>query len=213
MIGGIDEAGRGPVLGPMVIAGYFLDEKHFSKISEIAKRDSKGYTPRERERIFHTLLNYGGSKVVVITLHPSIIDNWVSYLGGLNQMEAYYCYKIITTIKPRKVYIDSCDTHPQRFLNRIMRYLTKEKINLEINVDINADIKYPIVSAASIIAKVIRDSYILKLKEEFGELGSGYPSDPTTKKFLSTWIEKYNIPPPFSRKTWKTISKVSKGLL
>jgi ribonuclease HII len=63
-----------------------------------------------------------------------------------------------------------------------------------------------VVSAASIIAKVTRDREITILSEEFGKIGSGYPSDPVTIAFLSAYIKSHDAPPPIARKSWKTVS-------
>ncbi|PCN50563.1 ribonuclease HII [Candidatus Geothermarchaeota archaeon ex4572_27] len=200
MIGGIDEAGRGPLLGPMVIAGYFVEDEHvLRRLSEVVTRDSKGYTPAARRRIYDWLLSLEGGTAITVTIHPSIIDAWVGLLGGLNQMEAYFYSLVIRRASPRVVYVDSCDPNPRRFEERIRMYAP----GVEVRAEIGADARYPIVAAASIVAKVIRDEYIARLRREYGEVGSGYPSDPRTKAFFEEWVRRTGFKPPFARKTWR----------
>ena len=76
----------------------------------------------------------------------------------------------------------------------------------EIVSEHHADITYPVVSAASIVAKVTRDREITKLAKKFGEIGSGYPSDPITIAYLSSYIDEHRLPPPIARKSWKTVT-------
>lgn len=206
LIGGIDEAGRGPVIGPMVIAGYFIPEEKLIWLSEMILRDSKGYSPCKRERLFRILLSEKDSKIAIITISPSIIDIWVSKLDGLNEMEAYFISQLIRKIKPRRAYIDSCDNDPDKFKRRLNLYLYN--YSTSIITEVNADKIYPIVRAASIIAKVIRDNHIEYLKQIYGDIGSGYPSDNRTIKFIKNWIKKSNYLPPIVRRSWKTISKI-----
>ena len=75
-----------------------------------------------------------------------------------------------------------------------------------------ADSKYIPVAAASILAKVTRDRAIEKLKEAYGEIGSGYPSDPITRRFLEEYYKKHGVFPPIVRKSWKTLEKIEEKL-
>ena len=81
----------------------------------------------------------------------------------------------------------------------------------EIIAKHKADDIFPIVSAASIIAKNKRDSLINELKEKYGDLGSGYPSDKKTIDFLRKWIKKNRKVPAFARKSWATIKTILNG--
>jgi len=211
IIGGVDEAGRGPVIGPLVIAGYFIDSNQYHLITNVVKKDSKGYSSSRRLKLFNYLVGLKGVKILVTILQPSIIDGWLEDIGNLNDLEAYFICKIIANAKPNIVYVDSCDSKPEKFLQRISRFkrmFSNMKLDVDIRAELFADIKYPAVSAASIIAKVIRDSYISRLSEQYGEIGSGYPSDAKTKNFLIIWKQKSKIPPPFVRKQWKTVKAI-----
>lgn len=203
IICGVDEAGRGPVLGPLIIASYSINKNDYHIIQNIVKRDSKKYSSRQRERIFKTLININSSNILVTIVHPRIIDEWIKHLGGLNNLEAYFMSKMIKTLHPNVVYIDSCDNNPKTFLRRLIKF--NIPVNINIIIETSADIKYSIVAAASIIAKVVRDNYINILSRLYGPIGSGYPSDSQTRKFLKDWITKDKNPPPIVRKSWKTI--------
>jgi len=108
-------------------------------------------------------------------------------------------------LSPSCAYVDACDVN-------IFRYAEMVRCNLEHNCEIvsehHADEKYLVVSAASIIAKVTRDRAIKTLAKKYGEIGSGYPSDPVTIRYLSGYIDEHRTPPPLARKSWKTVSNL-----
>lgn len=206
-IGGIDEAGRGPAIGPMVIVGAEADERILEGYRGVIKKDSKGYSSTRREYLYRDLIRSEISFYPVI-IYPFTIDMWMRHLGGLNDMEAYFMSRIIDRMESSRIFIDSCDNQPRKFLSRLDKYLRRE---VDVIAEINADIKYTIVSIASIFAKVIRDREVHRLGMEFGFSLSGYPSDPRTISFISSWIDLHRYPPPFSRWEWKTIKRLLKG--
>jgi len=198
LILGIDEAGRGPVIGPMVIAGICINEEKEKELMKIGVKDSKELTKEERERLFNEILKIV-DKYKIEIIPPSKIDEYV-YKRKLNLLEIKTMIKIIEDLKADKIIIDS----PMRNAEKVSTHI-KSKIShpSEIIVEIKADKKYPIVSAASILAKVIRDREIDKIKEITGiDFGSGYPSDPKTIKAIR---ENYDILAEFIRKSWKTV--------
>jgi ribonuclease HII len=99
--------------------------------------------------------------------------------------------------------VDACDVNSFRYAEMVKGNLVRQ---CEIVSEHHADVKFPVVSAASIIAKVTRDRAIAALAKKYGEIGSGYPADPVTIRFLETWIAEHGSPPPIARKSWKTIS-------
>jgi len=124
----------------------------------------------------------------------------------LNKLEELKMAEIIRDLKPDSIYIDAVDVNEARFkqsIQKLLNYNPKEIISKH-----KADDLFPIVSAASIIAKDKRDTLIEELKKKFGDLGSGYPSDLKTTDFLREWIRKNQKIPPFARKTWKTTKKI-----
>jgi len=201
LILGIDEAGRGPVIGPMVIAGYCIEEEKIELLKSLGVKDSKELTKKQREDIYNEIIKLT-NKYKYIIIGPKTIDYYV-YKNKLNYLELENMIKIIEEIKPDKVIIDS----PVVNIKKVMEYIKNNlKINIELVVESRADKNYPIVSAASIIAKVIRDKEIDKIKEKTNiDFGSGYPSDERTIKAIK---ENYEILKDYIRESWITIKKI-----
>jgi ribonuclease HII len=203
LILGIDEAGRGPVIGPMVIAGYCIEEERIELLKSLGVKDSKKLTRKQREDIYNEIIKLT-DKYKYIIIGPKTIDYYV-YKNKLNYLEFENMIKIIEDIKPDKVIIDS----PVVNIKKVIEYIKNNlKINIELVVENRADKNYPVVSAASIIAKVIRDKEIDKIKEKTNiDFGSGYPSDERTIKAIK---ENYEILKDYIRKSWITIKKIKR---
>jgi len=207
LIAGVDEAGRGPVIGPLVIAGVSLDEKDLPKLVDLGVKDSKLLSPQRRETLSSQIKNLALNYHIVL-LSPAEIDRVVESkrkLHKLNRLEAQAMAKLIAVLKPDVVYVDASDILADRFGEHIAENLS---FSPKIISEHKADINYPIVSAASIIAKVERDKVISQLQKKHGNMGCGYPSDSNTIKFLEDWIKKFGSYPDFVRKSWKTAKRV-----
>ncbi len=203
LVCGVDDAGRGSVIGPLVIAGISIEKNRIKRLSEIGVKDSKQLTPASRQRMYKKILSVvDGYHVAKIS--PKIIDQSVA-TNDLNQLEARYMAKVITKLKPDLSYVDSCDVIPKRFGMRIHEMAKSGKIHSSHH----ADRKYPVVSAASIIAKVNRDREIEKLRKKHN-LGSGYPSDVKTMNFIKSWIQQNGAVPRFVRTSWKPVKLLMK---
>jgi len=209
MICGVDEAGKGPVIGPLVVAGVNFEDD--SKLVKLNVRDSKKITPKNRkilaEEIKRIAINYE-----ILIISASDIDD-MRRVMTLNEIEVNAFSKIISRLKPDICYVDAADVNEKRFGNNILSNLSfKPKIFSKHKAD---DI-YPIVGAASIIAKTTRDEIVHKISLELESrldisLGSGYPADPFTKNFLKAWVEKYKELPPYVRHSWKTAQQLLKN--
>ncbi len=206
LILGIDDAGRGPLIGPMILAGCMIDKNSEDELRKLGVKDSKQLTPRRREFLFGKIKEKAELFEIEIT-SPEEIDRTNGEGINLNQLEAIKVANIINKInkgfKKIKVVIDC----PSVSLIKWGDYL-KTKIenlsNLEISCEHKADKNHVAVSAASIIAKSIREKEMDKLREKFGEeMGSGYTSDPLTSKFLEKNGQKHKDSGLF-RKTWAT---------
>ncbi|MDO9539699.1 MAG: ribonuclease HII [Methanocalculus sp.] len=198
MICGVDEAGKGAVLGPMVVAAAGIGDS--SIIDSIGIRDSKQLSPRRREEIYTILISACEYHVVYIS--PEEIDSSLP-VESLNLVVARAHAACVAALSPRTAYLDACDVNAARFADTVLHLL---KTPCEIIAEHRADNSYMIVGAASIIAKVLRDRSIQELREEYGDIGSGYPSDKKTVQFLKDYIREYAAPPPCARKSWKTVS-------
>ncbi|MAF89300.1 MAG: ribonuclease HII [Candidatus Pacebacteria bacterium] len=199
---GIDEAGRGAVIGPLIIAGALIDEKDEEKLREIGVRDSKLLSHKQRGEL-HEKLPQILADSQLERVSAAEIDSSKEVGINLNELEAIKSSKIINNLKPDTVFIDAVDTTPLKYQGRLAKHLSVEA---KLVIEHKADSTYPIVSAASILAKEAREEAISELKEEVGDFGSGYPSDPLTKEFLTRWINEHNSFPEWVRHSWKTVS-------
>ena len=208
-IAGVDDAGRGPIIGPLVIAGVLLDDKDLSRLVDSGVKDSKRLSPRRREELAAEIKKFA-LKYHVAMLSPTEIDIVVETgkkLHKLNRLEAQTMAKVITILKPDVAYVDASDVLADRFKQHVAENLT---FKVQIISEHKADAKYPIVSAASIIAKVERDRALSALQEKYGNIGCGYATDPNTIKFLEKWIRKFGSYPDFVRKSWKPAKRLKK---
>jgi ribonuclease HII len=201
MICGIDEAGRGPVMGPMVVSGVLLEDETQLKMMNV--KDSKKCTPKRREKLAQMIRDIADIETIIV---PAKDIDTLRQSFTMNKIEGKLFASIIDRLRPEVAYVDSADVNEETFRVDI-------KSELDFKVDIisrhGADILFPIVSAASIMAKTIRDAEIVKIKEEIGQdIGSGYPSDRHTIQFLETWISEYGTPPPHTRLSWKTTQRL-----
>lgn len=206
---GIDEAGRGPVIGPLVMCGVTIEEKDEIRLKNIGAKDSKLLTPKQREALFDKILGIVKDYKIEI-IHPFQIDAALNDPDmNLNWLEAVNSIKIINELNPDKVIIDSPSNNVKAYKSYVQERL--ENKNMEILVEHKADVNHPVVSAASILAKVTRDKEVRKIHELVGEnFGSGYPSDPVTQEFLKNNWNKY---PDIFRKTWVSYDKYAKTKL
>jgi len=208
-IAGVDDAGRGPIIGPLAIAGVLLDEKDLPKLMDLGVKDSKRLSPRRREELAAQIKELA-LKYHVAMLSPAEIDVVVETgkkLHKLNRLEAQTMANVITVLKPDVAYVDASDVLADRFKQHIAEKLT---FKVQIISEHKADAKYPIVSAASIIAKVERDRALSVLREKYGNMGCGYATDSNTIKFLESWIRKFGSYPDFVRKSWKPAKRLKR---
>ena len=197
---GIDDAGRGSMIGPLVIAGVSIKKKDLKKLRSIGVRDSKKLTPEVREILYKKIL-----KIVdnyhVIRITPRTIDRSV-FKHNLNHLEAKNMAKIVLKLKSDVSYVDSCDVDYKRF----GREISLLSSNAKIKSYHHADSRFVTVAAASIIAKVSRDRSIHRLNKNF-DLGSGYPSDKKTVRVLKKILSKKKSK-TFIRMSWKPVQKI-----
>jgi len=202
LIAGVDEAGRGCVIGPLVVAGVMVKAEVLTILTELGVKDSKLLTPQKRELLYPAILQLA-EKTRTIKVPPTQIDLAVESarrLHKLNRLEAQTMAQIIEELAPDEVYVDAADTVEHRFGNHIRECL---KIKTRIVSRHKADRIYPVVSAASVIAKVERDREVAVLRAEWGDFGSGYLTDEKTMVFLRHLLKDNDEYPSFIRKSWK----------
>jgi ribonuclease HII len=207
LIAGVDEAGRGCIIGPLVVAGIVVEEGNLRVLRQLGVKDSKLISPNKRETLFSKIMQLAENHHVVKLL-PSEIDRAVECkrkLHKLNRLEAQTMTHIINILKPDEVYVDAADVIEDRFKHHIQEGLT---IKTKITSRHKADKLYPVVSAASIIAKVERDREIAALREAYGDFGSGYLGDKKTIQFLRQWMQTHPEYPSCIRQSWKTAKRI-----
>ncbi|WAC04573.1 MAG: ribonuclease HII [Methanoregula sp.] len=201
MICGVDEAGKGSVLGPMVVAAVAADSE--AVLSGLDVKDSKLLSREKREDLYYAIEKRCRTATIIIPAEE--IDAQRKVIT-MNACVARAHAAVIRKISPSTAYVDACDVNPVRYAQMVREHLGDPSCC--IVSEHHADQTYKIVSAASIVAKVIRDREIASLAGTFGEIGSGYPSDPVTIAFLSSYMKEHRRPPDCARKSWKTIDNL-----
>lgn len=199
---------RGPVIGPLIIAGVTIESSRLRELTDLGVKDSKTLSPARR-RFLSDRIRVVVRNSCLIEIQPVEIDHVVltgKRLRKLNYLEARVMADVIAKLRPDIAYVDSSDIIPDRFASDISSMLPFE---VRIISEHHADQRYPIVSAASILAKVRRDQVIDELTQAYGDLGSGYPSDPKTIRFLERWFDQHGSYPEFARKSWKTLRRIT----
>ena len=202
MICGVDEAGKGPVLGPLVVAAVAVDNA--KDIQNLGIKDSKQLTPEKRKELANLVKNKFSFAIEIIEAERVDEYRRQNKLNDLNR-EAFE--KLISKLDPHVAYVDAADVNEHRFGKQIKEKLTNEKDTDVISMH-KADAKIDVVAAASIIAKETRENEIRKLKEKIGDFGSGYPSDERTIKFLKSFYADNGRWPTGTRKSWKTVERI-----
>ena len=189
---GVVEAGKGSVLGPLVTAGALVLDT--AELAGLGLRDSKKLTPHRREELYEEITCRWKTAVVVRT--PAEID---ARSGSMNEFTASCHAAVKQSLVPDEVYVDACDVNAVRFGSHVREL--SGLTDLQMISEHKADDKFLIVGAASIVAKVTRDRLVTELSNEFCDIGSGYPSDPVTIRFLETYRRENGCPRSCARKT------------
>ena len=204
MISGVDEAGKGPVLGPMCVAGILLDGTKQDELLQIGVKDSKQLTPKKRTALAGEIIEIA-EKYYILEVNPSQIDE-LRKIMTMNEIMVASFTKVLEELRPDHAFVDAADVIANRFGENIRKKYSREII---ITSEHKADINYPVVSAASILAKVHRDMLIKQIETELGmEIGSGYPADLKTIRFLEQYAKDHNSLPSFARSSWETSKNI-----
>ncbi|MEA3137675.1 MAG: ribonuclease [Thermoplasmata archaeon] len=200
---GIDEAGRGPVLGPLVVAGVAIEDP--AVLKEMGCRDSKALSPAKREALDRLIRREPGVRVEVRSIAAETLDHERTR-RSLNDIEADRFREIALALGPKHLFVDACDVDAKRFGKTVSRGLPR---GTKVVSEHKADDSYPIVGAASIVAKVARDAAVAELAKRLERkldqampLGSGYASDDRTRLFLQAWHAKFGDLPDGTRRSW-----------
>ena len=206
---GIDEAGRGPVLGPMVVAGVALDKIEEARMKKLGVTDSKMLSPSRREYLAKDIKG-AAIGIEFISISPKQLDEMMQIMS-LNTIELNAMAQIINKLPGDEIYIDLPSNGPAFMAE--LRAKIKNK-SAKVIAEHKADSTYTVVGAASIIAKTERDAVICEIQKKYasyGDIGSGYPADERTINFLKKYIEEHKTLPPEARKSWATSENLMKS--
>jgi|TARA_Y100000034_G_scaffold90300_1_gene108761 ribonuclease HII len=206
---GIDDAGRGPLIGPMILAGVLVDKASLTSLKKHPIDDSK--TIIHSTRI--TLAKIIKQSVVsykIVQSSPAQIDKAIFDKINLNTLEAMKTAEIINDLNPKKekvkVIVDCPSVNTKAWQAKLMEFIEHPE-NLQVSCEHKADANHIEAAAASILAKVTREEEVSKIKKQHGNIGSGYPSDPTTRDFLKEHGKQLANSGIF-RKSWQTWQKL-----
>jgi ribonuclease HII len=211
-VAGVDEAGRGCAIGPLVIAGALFEEETLPKLREIWVKDSKKLSAKKREKLVEEIKELA-IDYKLFELEPWAIDHVVFRsvpLRRLNYLETMIMARIIRELHPDEVHVDPADVDHNRCAVQIQSVIN---YHIDIKCEPKADAKYPATGAASIIAKVTRDQRIKELREKHGNFNSGYASDKKTQKFIADYFSKNKECPDFIRASWSTVQRHVKPVM
>jgi ribonuclease HII len=210
IVGGVDEAGRGAVIGPMVVAGVSFREKDMRELERIGVKDSKELSRKERAEKYGQVVGISRS-ICICVVQTTEIDDHVSF-NRLNHLEAIAMAQVIDNMNANSIFVDCCDVNQEKFkayiLSNLKRRIRIRKGKLDIFSFHHADSLHLAVSAASIVAKVIREEELGYIKRVHQGIGSGYPSDKKTAGFIKSWIDEAGVAPPFVRNSWLPVKKL-----
>ena len=198
---GLDEAGKGPVLGSMFVAAVAAPSP---SALPTAVDDSKQLTDTRRQELYQTLTDDDRVYTATAEITPDEIDapetdmNTLTVNGQARALEALL--ERLNTV-PEQVVADASDVDAARFGRRLTERCPTA---IDITAAHGADSQYDIVGAASVVAKTAREEHVTALCDEYGPVGSGYPSDPQTRSFLRSYLEIHGDLPPCARHSWAT---------
>jgi ribonuclease HII len=203
---GIDEAGRGSIVGPLVICGILIEKEKVRRLAKLGVRDSKLLSPEQRTKLYSEIKELIKA-YKVIKVSPKEIDERLEVGTNLNKLEAIKMAELINFLKPKIAILDCPSTNPKSFLNYLNPYL---KHKCKLIAENYADRRFLEVAAASIIAKVERDKEVRKIEKIVGrKLGVGYPHDPYTIKFIQDLFKKGGERARrYVRKSWQTYLRI-----
>ncbi|MCS7128069.1 MAG: ribonuclease HII [Sulfolobales archaeon] len=202
---GIDEAGRGPVIGEMFIALVAIPLDNLKYLKDLGVMDSKLLTPQMRSQLVPSIIKQSLT-TLIISASPIEIDllnlnvlEWKKILVGITALAM-----AIDSNSVKRIVIDMV-----RGFRENVEYIKRIYPHAEVIVEERADYKYIEVSAASIIAKYYRDLAISGLRRAYGDIGSGYPRDPKTIKWLREAYKTYENPPQIIRRSWSSLKDIA----
>ncbi|HVM44376.1 MAG TPA: ribonuclease HII [Candidatus Thermoplasmatota archaeon] len=197
----MDEAGRGPVLGPLVVAAVLVDSER--ELRKLKVKDSKLLSPAKREELAPLIREV--ARRVELRVVPAEELNARMPGENLNEIEVEAFAELLERLAPSSAVLDACDVNADRFGRNVGARVSHACAIKSVH---EADAKHPVVAAASILAKVERDRLMAQISAEHGACGSGYSHDVHTQQWLAAYVRAHNRLPTFARREWETSKRL-----
>jgi len=206
---GADEAGKGPVIGSMFVAGLVIEEEKLFDLAGLGVRDSKLLSPAKRE-ILAKRINGIATDQYILEVKAQVIDE-LRLVMTMNEIMVRSFSTVVAKLQADRAILDAADVNAQRFADRVK---AASKTTMDLMAEHKADQRHHIVSAASILAKVRRDASMRELEETMHcKIGSGYPHDQDTINFLTQWVKEKRQLPPCARHSWTTAQRIKASFI
>jgi ribonuclease HII len=206
---GADEAGKGPVIGSMFVAGLVVEEEQLFDLAAWGVKDSKQLSA-DRRRVLSRKISDAAVDSYILEVPPRVIDE-LRQVMTMNELMVRCFAQVVARLRADRAILDAADVNEARFAGRVR---AQSGTSMEVLAEHQADQRYAVVSAASILAKVRRDESIREIEAAHGcRIGSGYPSDPQTIDFLRSWLRERGDLPPFARHSWRTARNIKASFI
>ena len=206
---GADEAGKGPVIGSMFIAGLVIEEERLFDLAAFGVKDSKALSPTRREMLARKITGIAADSYILEV--PAMVIDELRGVMTMNDLMVRSFASVVQRLHADRAILDAADVDASRFARRVKN---ASGTSMDLTAEHKADQHHLPVSAASILAKVKRDASMRELEDSLGcKIGSGYPADPDTIEFLQTWLRDHRDLPPCARHSWATAQRIKASFI
>lgn len=189
----------------MVVGGLWVPAERVEELAGLGARDSKELSRDRRAEIL--------DRVQEVALHWQVVLVPPEQIDGenLTQLELEALAKLIRAHPADRIFLD-VPTPPKGIAHFLQALEERVGRSLPLVGENRADQTYPIVGAASILAKVTRDRELEAIRATYGDVGWGYPGEPRVKEFLTDWYRREGRFPPVVRRRWSTAREIAAAL-
>ena len=206
---GADEAGKGPVIGSMFVAGLVIEEEKLFDLAAMGVKDSKMLSPAKRETLARKIKSIAVDQYI-LEVRPEVIDE-LRLVMTMNEIMVRSFSRVVERLHADRAVLDAADVNAERFGRAVRAH---SGTTMDLIAEHKADQRHHVVSAASILAKVHRDQSMRQLESAMNcRIGSGYPHDRDTISFLCDWVREKNELPPCARHSWATAQRIKASFI
>jgi len=206
---GADEAGKGPVIGSMFVAGLVVEEERLFDLAGFGVRDSKQLAPAKRE-ILAKKIGRVAADQYILEISPQVIDE-LRHVMTMNEIMVRSFAQVVQRLHADRAILDAADVDAGRFAQRVR---AASETSMQLIAEHKADEHHLVVSAASILAKARRDASMRELEASLNcKIGSGYPHDSDTIDFLTRYVRENRDLPPCARHSWATAQRIKSDFI